>query len=387
MGGGFVGLLDTGVRTSHTTFAASGGDRIDFLRDCVNGGTTCNDTSAPGFNTDDNCWNHGTATASIFTGNANQGIDFQGATAITLDSWKIYTCAGLNSAATVRAFQAGILAFDRVFIGELQASESESGAIATAADNAFDAGAVVISANGNFGPGASTVRSPAIAHKVIGVGGFGVETLTTLGSQGRGPATDGRFKPDIQTPSLTETASTASSTAQQVFTGTSGATPYAAAAGALTRNFLRGTSSVIEPGHVYARMILSGQHVWPYDNEEGAGDLKMPTCGIHFFGKTTINGTGSTVDIPLGVAAPRTNGFEAAIWWPERVGESHDDIDLHLIDPSGVQRGLGFSAMSVFERARATGPLSTGTWKLRVKGFSVASGPQEVFWSAVLKGC
>ena len=55
MGGGFVGLLDTGVRTSHTTFAASGGDHIDFLRDCVSGGTTCNDTSARGFNTDDNC--------------------------------------------------------------------------------------------------------------------------------------------------------------------------------------------------------------------------------------------------------------------------------------------------------------------------------------------
>src|SRR5262249_13677742 len=155
------------------------------------------------------------------------------------------------------------------------------------------AGAVVIAANGNFGPNASTGRSPAIAHKVIGVGGFGVETLTTLASQGRGPASDGRVEPDIQTPSLTQPASNASSPARQVFTGTSGATQYAAAAGALTRNFLRGTSSVTEPGHVYARMILSGQHVWPYDNEEGAGDLKMPTCGIHFFGKVNVNSTGS----------------------------------------------------------------------------------------------
>ncbi len=387
MTGGFVGLIDTGVRTSHTTFAASGGDHIDFLRDCVNGGTTCNNTSAPGFNTDDDCWNHGTSTASIFTGNSNQGFDFRGGTAITLDSWKVYTCSGLDTGATVRAFQAGILAFDRVFIGELQASEPESGMIATAADNAFDAGAVVIAANGNFGPNARTVRSPAIAHKVIGVGGFDVETLTTLASQGEGPATDGRFKPDIQTPSLTETASTASSTAQHTFTGTSGATPYAAIAGALTRNFLRGTSSVIEPGHVYARMILSGQRVWPYDNEEGAGDLKMPTCGVHFFGKVNINSTGSVVDIPLGVSTLHNDGLEAAIWWPERVSESHDDVDIHIIDPFGTEKGLGFSAMSVFERARATGPLSTGTWKLRIKGFSIASGPQPVFWSAVLKGC
>ncbi|HET6315684.1 MAG TPA: S8 family serine peptidase [Chloroflexota bacterium] len=385
MAGGFVGLLDTGVRTSHTTFAASGGDHIDFLRDCVNGGSTCNNTSAPGFNTDDNCWNHGTSTASIFTGNANQGSDFRGVTAITLDSWKVYNCVGLDSVATVRGFQAGLLAFDRVFIGELQASESESGAIATAADNAFDAGAVVIAANGNFGPGASTVRSPAIAHKVIGVGGYDVETLTTLGSQGRGPATDGRFKPDIQTPSLTETASTASATAQHIFTGTSGATPYAAGAGALTRNFMR-NFSLIEPGHVYARMIQSGQHVWPYDNEEGAGDLKMPTCGTAFWGKVNVNSTGSVVDIPLSVGASR-NGIEAAIWWPERVTESHDDIDVHLIDPFGVERAKGFSAMSIFERARVSGALTTGTWTIRIKGFSVASGPQPVFWSLSLKGC
>ena len=140
------------MRTSHTTFAAPG-DHIDFLRDCVNGGATCNNTAAPGFNTDDNCWNHGTSTASIFTGNANQGTDFRGITAITLDSWKVYSCGGLDTAATVRGFQAGLLAFDRVFIGELQANESESGVLATAADNAFDAGAVVISANGNFGAG------------------------------------------------------------------------------------------------------------------------------------------------------------------------------------------------------------------------------------------
>ncbi len=385
MTGGFVGLLDTGVRTSHTTFAAPN-DHIDFLRDCVNGGTTCNNTGAAGFNTDDNCWNHGTSTASIFTGNNNQGADFRGITAITLDSWKVYDCTGLDTAATVRGFQAGLLAFDRVFIGELQASENENGTIATAADNAFDAGAVVIAANGNFGPDPTTVRSPAIAHKVIGVGGFGVETLTTLASQGRGPTNDFRFKPDIQTPSLTETASTASATAQHIFTGTSGATPYAAGAGALTRNFLR-AGGLIEPGHVYARMILSGQHVWPYDNEEGAGDLKMPTCGVHFFGKINVNSTGSTVDIPIGVDALHNNGMEAAIWWPERVSESHDDVDVHLIDPFGTQKGLGFSAMSVFERARATGPLTTGSWKVRVKGFSIASGPQPVFWSVVLKGC
>jgi serine protease AprX len=382
--GGYVGLLDTGVRTSHTTFA-SPGDHVDYLRDCVNGGDTCNNTSAPGFNTDDNCWNHGTSSASIFTGNANQGSAFRGVTAITLDSWKIYDCVGLDSDAAVDGFEAGLLAFDRVFIGEIQASESENGAIATAADNAFDAGAVVISANGNFGSAASTVRSPAIAHKAIGVGAYDVETLVTRTSQSRGPAPDGRYKPDIQAPTMTETASTSSSTAQQVFSGTSGATPYAAGAGALTRNWMK-QFGLIEPGHVYARLIQSGQHPWPYDNEEGAGDLQLPTCGTAHWGKVNVSSTGSTIDIPLSVGAGRT-GIEAALWWPERFGENHDDVDIHLLDPSGVERARGFSAVSVFERARVSGALATGTWTIRIKGYSIGSGPQSVYWSLSLRGC
>src|SRR5206468_12144967 len=103
---------------------------------------------------------------------ANQGADWRGVTGITLDTWRVYSCVGLNSAATVRGFENGLLEWDRVFVAEVQAIESESGTIATAADNAFDAGAVVISANGNYGPAASTVASPAIAHKSIGVGAY-----------------------------------------------------------------------------------------------------------------------------------------------------------------------------------------------------------------------
>src|SRR5262245_12708566 len=149
MTGGYTGLLDTGVRTSPTLFAWPG-DHIDFLRDCVAGGATCNDTTAPGFNTDDDCWNHGTSTAAIVTGNGNLGSAWRGITAITVDSWKVYPtgCGGLNATAVVRGFQRGLLVFDRVFIAEMQANESQNGTIATAADNAFAAGAVVIAANG-----------------------------------------------------------------------------------------------------------------------------------------------------------------------------------------------------------------------------------------------
>lgn len=380
----YIGLLDTGVRDSHILFQSP--DHIDFMRDCVNGGTNCN-TPWPGFNPQDLC-NHGTSSAAIITGNGRLGNAYRGVTAITLDSWKVYsgsgTGCGLNYAAVLRAFQNGLWAADKVFVAEMQAGEAENGIIATAADNTFNAGAVVIAANGNYGPSASTVASPAIAHKVIGAGAYDVIGLWTPGYQSRGPATDGRWKPDIQTPTNTETASSASNTALRVFGGTSGSTPYASGAAALARNWLsnRGT---YDPGQTYSMLIMSGQRKWCcYNNEEGAGDLKLPLGGWAYWGKVSISGTGSTINIPIYVGSGKTL-MEASLWWPEKPGESHDDVDVHLIDPYGVERAKGYDIVSVFENTKFSGSLTPGTWKIRIKGFYVPSGPQTVYWFARIK--
>ncbi len=224
--GGWIGLLDTGLRFTHTQFNSP--SHIAFRRDCVNGGATC--TAGPGFNPNDDCWNHGTKTAGIITGNANSGAPFRGVTAITLDSFKVYPagCGGLDQAAVLRAFQVAVAVLDRVIVAEMQGGGDDLSPISTAADAAFDAGAVVIAANGNNGPGASTVNTPANGHRTIGVGNFDVQTQAQIPGQSRGPAPDGRYKPDIQAPTQTETASSASDTALASFGGTSGATPYAA---------------------------------------------------------------------------------------------------------------------------------------------------------------
>ena len=55
--GGWIGLLDTGMRFSHTQFNAP--SHIAFRYDCVNGGSNCN-SAGPSFNPNDDCWNHGT---------------------------------------------------------------------------------------------------------------------------------------------------------------------------------------------------------------------------------------------------------------------------------------------------------------------------------------
>lgn len=373
--GGFIGLLDTGVRATHTQLTNP--SHLGFREDCTSG--TC--SSLP--NPNDDCWNHGTSSAAIITANSNQGNAYRGITGITLDSFKVYpaSCGGLSTSATLAAFQRAVAVLDRVIVAEMQGGGNEQSSISLAADNAFNAGAVVIAANGNNGPGAGTVNSPANAHKVIGVGNFDVRSLAQIASQSRGPTSDNRFKPDIQVPTNTETASNASNTALRVFGGTSGATPYASGAAALVRNFLRGTSFSIDPGQVYSFLILAGQTPYPFNNTSGAGRLVLPTNGNVWWGKTTVT-SGGTVDIPIGIGGASPNTLDAALWWPETTTQAHNDIDLSLVRPNNSVATSSISSPSVFERVRVAGSVTPGTWKVRLRGFSVPTGSQTVYWTA-----
>lgn len=390
---GWIGLLDTGIRQTHVLFNSP--SNIDFVRDCVNGGADCN--TGTSLNPTDDCWNHGTSSAAIISANNRQGNAFRGVTGITLDSWKVYPTSfdssgncngGLNTTASVRGFENAVRVLDRVIVAEMQGSGNAQSSISRAADNAFDAGAVVIAANGNNGPSASTVNVPAVAHKVIGVGNYDVVSGNQVNSQSRGPAPDNRFKPDIQLPTNTETASNVSDTARRTFTGTSGATPYAAGAAALLRNWLRRPTGSIDPGQVYAQLILSGQDPYPFNNTRGAGPIELPTNGVAWWGKVTVS-DGDNIDIPLNIQWANANAFDAALWWPEGgvriLGfhlDWHSDIDLHLVDPGGTVRDSSISIPSVFERARVGGRVSTGTWKLRIRGYRVPFLTPTVYWAA-----
>lgn len=384
--GGFIGLLDTGVWFTHVQL--SNPSHISFRRDCVNGTT---DYCTTGTNLDPtDRVNHGTSSAAIITANSNQGSDYRGVTAITLDSFKVYyvDSAGtgrLDTAAVVRAFQASTAAGDRVVVAEMQADEAgtDYGATSRAANNAFDAGAAVIAANGNFGPDPGSVRAPAKARKAIGVGAVDVATLALYSGQSRGPASDGRIKPDIQGPTNSETASSASDTALRVFSGTSGATPYASGAAALFRAFLVNTGDAASPGQVYAHLILSGQNPnAENDNENGAGLIVMPTGGSSLFRGSVSISNGQTINIPLAISGTLSR-IDGALWWPDPTlndTQTHNDIDLYLVSPTGVEYP-SISGPSVFERARATGSVS-GTWTLRIHGYEVPAGPQIIYWTA-----
>lgn len=376
---GIVALLDTGVRSTHTLFQVPA--RLRHLRDCVNGGVTC--TAGVGFSTADAC-NHGTSSAGIVSANGNSGDAFRGVTAVKVDSFRVYGAGCLlNQTAVTRGFQNAVSLLDKVILAEIQATGPAAGSAGTAADAAFDAGSMVIAANGNLGPNAGTVTSPASAHKAIGVGALMVQGLGQYNPQSRGPVPlDDRYKPDIQAPTNTETASNASNVAFRIHPGTSGAAPYAAGAAALMRNWSLLSNASIDPGQVYSQLILSGQKPGQVDNTVGAGLIKLPTGGTVWYGKVSI-GHGQTIDIPLTIPGAVTlTLFDGALWWPESLGQDHNDIDLDLVNPIG---GVTTSALvfSVFERARVSSLLFPATtWKLRIIGYDVPAAPQTVYWAA-----
>lgn len=391
-----IALLDTGVRFTHRLLAPPA--RIRLRGDCVNGGTDCK--TGTNLNPNDDCWNHGTSSAAILIGNDVAGNEFRGVTRFTLASFKVYpttfndcfACIGsVDPCAAVRGFAAAVQALDKVIVAEIQGREPDQGPISEAANKAFDAGAVVVAATGNFG---SKVAAPAKASKVLGIGSFDVITGSVDSGQGHGPTSDKRIKPDLQAPTNTETAGTGcepgrdctdrgSDEAFQVFGETSGATPYAGGAAALLRSLMAqvmGTNNV-HPGLVYALMILSGREVFPFSEMNGTGPFRLPTDGSLRWGAIDVH-NGETIEIALDFRRPQRH-LDAALWWPEAgVLSLHNNIDLKIVDPSGTEKESSESVPSVFERARFQGVMQ-GTWHVQIQGTSVGGGASQKVYFAI----
>lgn len=377
----YIGLLDSGVRSTHDLF--TGPDHIYWEDDCVYGDDECEDAGSPLYNPDDDFWDHGTSSAAILTGNSDQGSAYRGVTDSWVDSYKVYSSLGLNTAAVLRGFDEAVYWSDKVIVAEMQSGQSETGSIAEAADDAFEAGCCVIAANGNFGSAAGTVNSPANAHKAIGVGAYNADALTNESYVSRGPTTDDRYKPDLQAPTDTDTASTASSTAINNFGGTSGATPYAAGAAAVFADWY-GLDALTEiaAGKVYAGLLVGGENEWdtPFDNEEGVGKFALPLNGRLYTGSRTLsNGQNGYVEIDVPADA---DTIEVALWWPEKSGWTHRDIDAYILRPNGTTSDTSLSIPSVFERVKVNNA-SSGLRDIRIHAYSVPLLKSQTVYYAI----
>jgi hypothetical protein len=382
LNGGFIALLDTGVRSTHTLLSG----QLSWVRDCVNGTTNNCGTAGPGLTLDpSDIINHGTGVASCMSGNANLGANNRGVSDITMDSFRVVVPGGaINFAAVVRGYQAALAGGDNVVNASFDCFNTTC---TDAANSAFDAGLVVIAAAGNSGGSMTNhIGEPATGKKVLAVGALDPTALTRLSYSATGPTSDGRTKPELMAVSGSFTdglnvASNASNTAMAGFTGTSFSSPLVSGAAGLLSRWLKisfGSPVAIEPGQTYAMLLASGINFSSpvFDNNIGAGQLVMPTNATLYGGKITVT-NGQTVDTTISVGAGSV--LDAAIWWPE--GTTHNDVDLVLIQPNGTVATSSASSSQVWEKVHFSSG-TTGNWKIRATGFSV-TGTQTVYLAGI----
>jgi len=402
-------MLDTGmpIRADGTkTHLLFSGLANMVAYDCVNTTDTNCTVAGPGqtINVTDDCWDHGTRTASIIVGTGSMGNGYRGVTSFPyIYGYKVYsqngtgaTCgtgSGLVTSAAQRAFQAAVTVGAKVIVAEIQ--DYQNSVLGASANNAYNAGVAVIAAAGNYS-NESGVRSPAEAKMVLAVGAVDAYSLAQETYQSRGPQPDGRIKPEVQGPTNTTTAAatgctTSTCTNVGAFSGTSGSTPYVGGAAELLGWWMNPQGTWVYPGYLYALLInLSNNYTDPVtNNTRGAGLLRLWPANGSMPGATgyvTLNQS-TQYEYPVNIG---TSGsfydFTTSLWWPEGATQAHNQVHLAIVDPSGVVRATSTSGVSVFQKARVAGQLALGTWKIRItRQGGGAPGSQQVFFTLYYK--
>ncbi len=294
-------------------------------------------------------------------------------------------------------------------------------------------------AAGNKGPTSGTVGTPGTAKNIVTVGGTLNPDNTLPGSQndlasfsGRGPTTDGRIKPTILTIADGDSATSdgnpwdgVTTTADHAWAGTSYATPAAAAAAAIIRQYLTEgwypTASPV-PGNgfdpsaalIRAMLIASGVQItgsgttgettWP-NNDQGFGRvllsnvLPLAAAGDSFRTQVVdeqaglLTGQDQTYTFRVGPGSGTLKFVLAWTDYPGTLGAAKalvNDLDLEVTAPNGsVYRGNNFGSFAAgqsvpggtfdttnVEEAVILKTPASGDWKVRVIGSNVPVGPQ-----------
>lgn len=290
---------------------------------------------------------------------------------------------------------------------------------------------LIFFANGNSGPGAGTVSSPATSKNCVSVGATkqapSQETIASYSS--RGPASDQRIKPTLTAPggdnptyitsANNNTGSPPSPTCNvqgSPFAGTSMATPAAAGLGALVRQYFRTgfyptgvaaeSDPVVPTGALIKAVLVNGS------TDMGASDLPNQTEG---WGRLRLDDAlffdGETRELraeqDAGVATAETRSFvydvdssieplEIVLVWTDYPATSGagvalvNDLDLTVTAPGGaVYLGNVFSGgvsttggvadrRNVEEVVRLANP-AVGSYTIEVRGHTVPQGALQPF--------
>ena len=276
---------------------------------------------------------------------------------------------------------------------------------------------------GNNGPTPGTVVSPASAKNVIAVGATGNSQTgyTQYPSyNSRGPTNDGRLKPTLLSPGGPVTSASNPPNGYTTLQGTSVATPGAAGAGALIRQYLRegwypSGKKIPENGwgYISSAMVKAilincadtniNQGTFGYipNNNLGWGRIDLDST-LYFTGDLrklllyddTIGlMTGEAKDFYFNIPPGSANLKVTLVWTdypgnPAVLKQLVNDLDLYVQNPSGIfYRGNQYSqgqsipnpsnrdTLNVEECVRVDNP-SQGEWLVRIEARNVVYGPQ-----------
>ncbi len=138
-------------------------------------------------------------------------------------------------------------------------------ALSQAADSAVAKGIVVVVAAGNSGPGNGTINSPGCAKAPITIGA--VDDSDSVPSfSSRGPAADGRTKPDIVAPGVAIRSTWLSGFKD--LSGTSMSTPHASGSAAVLLE-----KNQLQPSEIKSILMSSAKDLGLDANTQGSGRL------------------------------------------------------------------------------------------------------------------
>ena len=229
-------------------------------------------------------------------------------------------------------------------------------------------GLTILFAAGNDGPNAGTVSSPSTAKNSVTVGNhqarYNGAPDNLMSGSSRGPTDDGRIKPDIIAPGgyvrscrAQEAQDTAGSSWQSTwyleYTGTSMATPNAAGASALIREYLLEIAQRPSPqgALIKALLVLGAQDTNTRDipnNDEGWGRVNLKETlapsqgrGIWVDDRSVLSNTGQSKSYVFNVTFANSQ-LKTVLAWSDARGSRFsnnqlvNDLDLEVESPDGT---------------------------------------------------
>ena len=287
-------------------------------------------------------------------------------------------------------------------------------------------GLTILFAAGNDGPNSGTVSPPATAKNIISVGNhqnrFSGSPDTMMSGSSRGPTEDGRIKPDLVAPGgfvrscraqeATDTGSnTWANTYYLEYTGTSMATPNAAGAALMIREYLEEIAQRPSPqgALVKALMVLGAQDIGTRDipnDDEGWGRVNLRNTlappggqGIWVDDRSVMSGTGNSKSYSFNVT--QTGSFKVVLTWSDERGSRFstkqlvNDLDLEVTAPDGtLYLGNDFAngrsttggtrdSINNLEVVLLDGA-GAGTWTVKVKDAQHSGSKSQPYAIAVL---